>query len=222
MKILAVEFSSLQRSVAVLDADARASDPACLSEVVQTGERSTHALSMIEGALQQAGLEREQVEVLAVGLGPGSYTGIRGAIALAQGWHLARPVKLLGISSADALALQASQAGICGKIAVAIDAQRGEFYFAEYEVSTEGWREQRALHLTTVDAVQAAAQKGTCIIGGPETKNFSGHRLMFPRAAAVGQLALRRSDFVEPQLLQPIYLRETNFVKAPPPRTLPA
>ena len=44
---------------------------------------------MIEEALREAGLEREQIEVLAVGLGPGSYTGIRVALSLAQGWQLA-------------------------------------------------------------------------------------------------------------------------------------
>ena len=62
---------------------------------------------MIEKVLAAAKIEREEIEVLAVGLGPGSYTGIRVAISIAQGWQLARGVKLLGIGSAECLAAQA-------------------------------------------------------------------------------------------------------------------
>jgi hypothetical protein len=45
--------------------------------------------------------------------------------------------------------------------------------------------------------------------------------MVFPRAAVLGQLALGRSDFVAGDKLEPIYLRETNFVKAPPGRQIP-
>ena len=45
---------------------------------------------MIEDVLARSQMEREQIEVLAVGLGPGSYTGIRVALSMAQGWQLAR------------------------------------------------------------------------------------------------------------------------------------
>ena len=85
-----------------------------LGEAVETGGRSTNALGLVEDALRQAQLDRAQIECLAVGLGPGSYNGIRLAIALAQGWQLARPVKLLGISSAECLAAQAQAEGISG------------------------------------------------------------------------------------------------------------
>ena len=52
-------------------------------------------LGMAAEALQAAQLERGQVECLAIGIGPGSYTGIRCAIALTQGWQLAcRPGRL--------------------------------------------------------------------------------------------------------------------------------
>ncbi len=45
--------------------------------------------------------------------------------------------------------------------------------------------------------------------------------MVFPRAATLGQLAAGRADFVSGEKLEPIYLRETKFVKAPPPRVLP-
>ncbi len=219
MKILAVEFSSVQRSVAVLNAGQ--GQPTCLSELIQAGERSTVALGMIEQALQEAGIEREQIEVLATGVGPGSYTGIRAAISLAQGWHLASGVKLLAISSADCLATVAQQAGITGTVAVVIDAQRGEFYLAKYKLGPDSCQTATPLQLVTAAQVQSSLAAGDHIVGGPEANRFPGHRLMFPRAATLGQLALQRDDFIAPHLIEPIYLREVNFVKAPPARILP-
>jgi hypothetical protein len=50
------------------------------------------------------------------------------------------------------------------------------------------------------------------------TKWFPGGRIIFPRAAALAELAARRSDFVPGEKLEPVYLRETNFVKSPPRR----
>src|SRR6185295_9862408 len=130
MKILALEFSSPQRSVAVIDGSA-----VSLSEVFESLPGKTmKPLSMVEEALRKAGLERERIECVAVGLGPGSYTGVRVAIALAQGWQLARDTKLLGISSAECIAAQAQADGFSGKACIVIDAQRDEFYIAVYEV----------------------------------------------------------------------------------------
>ena len=73
-----------------------------LGRAAETGGR--RAIGLVEEALRQAGCEREDMETIAVGLGPGSYTGIRGAIALAQGWQLGRGVNVLGISSVECLA----------------------------------------------------------------------------------------------------------------------
>ena len=95
--------------------------------------------------LREAGLEREQIEVIAVGLGPGSYTGIRVAISIAQGWQLARGVKLLGVSSAECLAAQAQAEKIFGRVNVVIDAQRNEFYLAAYEISSGRLEGNRAV-----------------------------------------------------------------------------
>jgi tRNA threonylcarbamoyl adenosine modification protein YeaZ len=129
MKILAFDFSSPQRSVAVLDQ--RKAELAF--EVIESAPgNKMKPLGMVERALKQAGLEREQIECIVIGLGPGSYTGIRAAIALAQGWQLGREVKLLGISSADCVAAQAQADGLRGKARVVIDAQRGEFYLAGF------------------------------------------------------------------------------------------
>ena len=62
---------------------------------------------LIEQALQQAQIGREEIQRLGIGIGPGSYTGIRSAIAVAQGWQLARDTELCAVSSAETLAATA-------------------------------------------------------------------------------------------------------------------
>jgi tRNA threonylcarbamoyl adenosine modification protein YeaZ len=214
MTILALEFSSPQRTVAVLRTDG----PTVAAEVTETGGRGTNAFRMIEQALAGTKIEREQIEAIAVGLGPGSYTGIRGAISIAQGWQLARDVKLLGVSSAEVIAAQARADKILGRVNVVIDAQRNEFYLATYEITPDGWREIAPLEILSLAEVQSRAAEGGILIGPEVTKWFPGGRVIFPSAAKLAGLAERRSDFLPGEKLVPIYLRETNFVKATPAR----
>jgi len=223
MTILALEFSSPQRSVAV----ARAGR--VLGEVIETGAGlrsdqkagtsarqagATEAFSMIETALREAKLEREQIEVLAVGLGPGSYTGVRAALSMAQGWQLARGAKLLGVNSVDCLAAQAQAERIFGRVNVMVDAQRNEFYLATYEISAGGWNASGPLRIVTAGEIQSRVEAREILIGPEVTRWFPGGRIIFPRAATLAQLAVERDDFVAGEKLEPIYLREANFVKA--------
>jgi tRNA threonylcarbamoyl adenosine modification protein YeaZ len=214
MKILALEFSSAQRSVAlVTDGQVRA-------RAQETQEN--RPLALIEAVLGGGAIEREDIDCLAVGLGPGSYTSIRTAIALAQGWQLARETKILGISSAESLAAQARAEKIRGQVNVLIDAQRKEFYLAYYEVSASGYREVAPLRLAGREEVLALARAGEILLGPEAMSEWPGARRLFPDAAMVGQLASQRTDYVPGEQLEPIYLRETRFVKAPPPRIIPA
>ena len=216
MKILALEFSSAQRSVAVVvDGHVR-------GRTQETGTHESRALSLIEAALDAAGLERENVDCLAVGLGPGSYAGIRSALALAQGWQLARGTKILGISSVESLAAQASAEKIHGYVNILIDAQRNEFYLARYEVNASACREMAPLRLAGREEVLALVRAGETVLGPEVTSEWSAARQLFPDAAMVGQLASQRSDFVLGERFEPIYLRETRFTKAPPPRIIPS
>ena len=210
MKILALEFSSPQRSVAVLGADRRE------AQVIESGGGMVSPLGMIEGALGEAKLEREQIECLVIGLGPGSYTGIRSTVSLAQGWELARGVKLLGISSAECVAAQAQTEGLTGRVSVVIDAQREEFYLAAYELNATGCHEIEPLRILTLAQLRERTDKN--LIGPEVTRWFPEGRIVFPRAVALGKLALGRTDFIPGEKLEPIYLRETSFVKAPPPK----
>ena len=207
MTILALEFSSARRSVAL------AGGGEVLAEAVeQTSARGTNAFGLIERVLADANIARTEVAVIAVGLGPGSYTGIRAAIALAQGWQLARDVKLLGVSSVESLAAQAQAGKIFGRVNLVIDAQRGEFYLATWQISASERREVTSLRI--VPAAEVAARKAAGeIFAGPEME-----RVLFPSAAKVALLAAERADFLPGEKLEPIYLRETSFVKAPPSR----
>jgi tRNA threonylcarbamoyladenosine biosynthesis protein TsaB len=189
-----------------------------ICEAIETGGQSTRTFSLIEKVLAEAKIEREQIEVLAVGLGPGSYTGIRVALSIAQGWQLAGGVKLLGLSSVECVAAQAQAEKISGRVNVLIDAQRNEFYLAAYEISADGWREIEPLRILTRAEVESRAGAKEILIGPEVTRWFPNGRMVFPRAAMLGQLALNRNDFAAGDKLEPIYLRETNFVKAPPGR----
>jgi len=213
MKILALEFSTSQRSVA-----AGESAGGRLAEVIEAGGRATHAIGMIDRALREAGMNREQVECLVVGLGPGSYTGIRAAIAVAQGWQLARPVQLLGVSSAECVAAQARADGLADDLTVVIDAQRREFYLADYNRTHPGRPAAAPLRLATLAQAQAARDAGRLLVGPDPAPGLALHRVVFPRAARLALLAAARTDFIAGDRLQPLYLRETQFVKAPPAR----
>jgi tRNA threonylcarbamoyl adenosine modification protein YeaZ len=212
MTILALEFSSEQRSVAV------SRDGVVLDEAIETGGRNTAAFATIERMLAKAKIEREEIEGIAVGLGPGSYTGVRAAIALAQGWQLARDVKVAGVSSVEAIAAGAQAGKFFGLVNVIVNAQREEFYIATYDIGEAALKKTEPLKILPVADIRSRAEKGELFIG-PEATKFSLNGLvLFPQAAAVAKLAAARSAFSADEKLEPIYLRETNFVKAQLPR----
>ena len=169
MKILAIEFSSSERSAAVLHHEGTRA-PLTENETVVKGQSGLAGLGLVEAALQSAKIEREQIDCVAVGLGPGSYTGIRCAIALAQGWELARGTRLLGISSAECLAAQAHAEGMMGAVHILIDAQRNEFYMASYSIDSQGWTEIAPLGLATFEEAKARLNSG----GLPAGSRHSG------------------------------------------------
>lgn len=209
MTILAFEFSSDRRSVAL------ARDGVVLAEAVeQTAGRGTNAFALVEKVMAEAKVAREEIEAIAVGLGPGSYTGIRAGIAIAQGWHLACGVKLLGVSSAAALAAQAQAEKIYGRVNVVIDAQRGEYYLATWELGEDCRKEASSLKIVPGAALETLRAAGEICVG-PQMG-----RILFPNAAMIARLAAAGADRATGGSLEPIYLRETTFVKAAPSRVL--
>jgi len=84
--------------------------------------RAARVLRDVEDLLQEAGLERTDVEGIAVGTGPGSYTGLRMGLVTARTLAVALDVPVAGVSTLDALA-----AGAPGAVPV-IDAKRREVF----------------------------------------------------------------------------------------------
>src|SRR5688572_9509027 len=212
MIALALEFSASVRSVAVLDLPEPSSiEPGrVLGGAREPTPRSMQPLALIERALSEARVDRGAVGCVVVGVGPDSYTGIRSAIALAQGWQLARGLKLLAVRTADALAWQARESGCAGRIYVAIDAQRREFYLAGYRIADDIRERTEPLRLATAPEVEEIV--GSEQLFGPDlTKWFPKAIDVEPEAYAVGLLAAGRDDFLPGEKLEPIYLRETAF-----------
>ena len=207
MKILALEFSSRQRSVAVTDG----STPLALTT---TDNFKTGHMVLIHDALTQSKTERADINLIAVGIGPGSYTGIRSAIAVAQGWQLAREIQLCAISSAEVLAATAHSNGRRGKTHFIIDAQRNEFYHCTWELTDD---EQTEITPLSIINVAKAAELESY---GPDPIGFPSCEPLYPNGTVLAQLADKQNNFIAGCDIEPIYLRQTDFTKAPPPRQL--
>jgi tRNA threonylcarbamoyladenosine biosynthesis protein TsaB len=221
MKILALEFSSSRRSVAIatVSGDLSTGGPVVVhASSSRIGGRETQAFALIHEALEKSGLCSEEVEGLVVGIGPGSYTGIRAAISVAQGWALARPIVLAGIRSSDALCDQVSRMGSMDRFGVVADAQRGDVYYQENLVSGDGWQVTQALSIRPAEEVRKLAEGGVLLFGCDLPDSWVGVRQVFPDAEIVCRLAGRGLSPVTPESLEPVYLREVSFVKAPFPR----
>ncbi|MDE2679966.1 MAG: tRNA (adenosine(37)-N6)-threonylcarbamoyltransferase complex dimerization subunit type 1 TsaB [Verrucomicrobiota bacterium] len=205
--ILALEFSSNRRSVAIADGkDVLAR--------VETNDVKKPPLTLIDEALKKANLDRTAIETIALGIGPGSYTGIRSAIATAQGWQLARNINLLPIPSAEILAANAAANGQRGEIHFIIDAQRHEYYHTTWKLTEDNQSQTTPLHIITFTV--AAELKAF----GPDAAGFPSCEPLFPDAAILAQLAAGRTDFQPGETIEPIYLRPIEFTKAPPLRQL--
>lgn len=205
--ILALEFSSNRRSVAIADGkDVLAR--------VETDDVKKPPLTLIDEALKKANLNHAAIETISIGIGPGSYTGIRSAIATAQGWQLARNINLLPIPSAEILAANAAANGQRGEIHFIIDAQRHEYYHTTWELTEDNQSQTTPLHIIPVTV---AAELKTF---GPDSAGLPSCDPLFPDAAILAQLAAGRTDFQPGETIEPIYLRPIEFTKAPPLRQL--
>src|SRR5690349_10865295 len=173
MLILALEFSSPRRSIALLRPRGSPAGLEMLGRLSDGGNRSVKPLALIQDLLFQAGVKREAVEGLAIGLGPGSYTGIRSAIALAQGWQLARGIRTYGVGTVDCLAFQAQAKGWLGRVSIAIDAQRNEVYLATYDLTPERRQLVDPLRLVDLPTLLSLAVQPRALLTGPEVDKWS-------------------------------------------------
>lgn len=110
----------------------------CGIEVEAHRSSNTKLISTIDGLLKDNGIERNQIKCICVGRGPGSFTGVRIAMATAKGIASALGVGLVGVSSQDACAWNSWLDGARGSLLVISDAMRKEIYPAHYDLTDEG------------------------------------------------------------------------------------
>ncbi len=129
------------------------------------GEHPGHAtrlLSLAAGLLGDAGLRWGEMDRIAVGIGPGTFTGLRVGLATARGLAQSLNVELVGVSSLRALAFGALATPAEGRVLAVIDARRGEVFAAAYEqAESEAPRElapPRALAPEDIPSLIAEAQ----------------------------------------------------------------
>ena len=201
MKTLAIDTSTSHGSVALIDGGR------ILLDETFTADRGHE--SKLMPLLQRARDLAEKLDIIAVGVGPGSYAGIRIAIATAMGLQMALGARLVGIPS-----VAVWECGSERHIAIG-DARRETFYFTKVErgICTEG--------PMLTDAAGLLAR----IAGLPDWPVLSAEPLALvpdaivalPRALTLARLAADGRGIVAEGALEPLYLREPH-ITLPKPR----
>lgn len=193
-------------------------------------EHNRLVLPMVEAVLAEAGLSANQLDALAFGRGPGSFTGVRIAAGVAQGIALGADLPVVPVSTLAALADAAlAETGLDCAYAC-IDARMGEVYWAIYRRAGEGGLEllgdEVVLPAEQVTFPEQSSGVGTGsgwdTYGAALTERL-GQRVKlalpqrFPRAGSVarlGVMAFQQGTALLPEQALPVYLRD-NVAKKP-------
>jgi tRNA threonylcarbamoyladenosine biosynthesis protein TsaB len=129
--ILGIDTSGRQGSVALLQEQGGELTQLGLSHL-SGGQYSELLLSSIAALLDRQGLQKSSIGLIAVASGPGSFTGVRIAIATAKGLAEAFSIPVVAVSVLEAIA---DASGAEGRVIAVIDAQRSETFWGEYNPS---------------------------------------------------------------------------------------
>ena len=214
MRLLAIETSTEACSIALwVDGDVRE------RHEVAPRRHTQLALPWADELLAEAGIARAQLDAIAVGRGPGAFTGVRLGIALAQGIALALDRPLLPVSTLAVLAMQ----GRAPRILAAIDARMGEVYAGAFVRGDDGLlvadggetlASPRVVELPA--GPFAAVGTGFAAEGGVLAARLGAQALevdatALPHAADLARLAdamWRRGEAVPAEQVEPAYLRD--------------
>lgn len=213
MNLLALETSTEACSVAV----------ACGDAIIERFELAPrrHAelvLPWADALLAEAGLRRADLDAIAVGRGPGAFTGVRLGISIAQGIGLALDLPVAPVSTLATLALRGAQ----GHVLAALDARMGEVYFGAFRRKGDDLKVLIAERVAAPEAVElpGAAPWHAVGTGFAAADGMLAARLRpclmtlnaqaLPHAADLAQLAqavVARGEALAPERVEPVYLR---------------
>jgi tRNA threonylcarbamoyl adenosine modification protein YeaZ len=211
--LLALDTATPAVTVAVADGETVLAERTTV-DARRTGELLAPAVS---GVLADAGVDRRALSRIAVGVGPGPFTGLRVGLVTAKVLGSTLGVPVVGACTLDVLALQAVEEGVTGDFRVVTDARRREVHWAAYAVDDGRPRRLGGPH---VDRPAAVAWPGVAVGAGAAlyAADYPGHRPPTqPSAAAMCRwvalglpllppepLYLRRPDAVEPGARKPV------------------
>lgn len=133
MRILAIDTATEACSVALWnDGTVNAHFELCPREHTQ------RILPMVQDILTTSGTSLTDINALAYGRGPGSFTGVRIGIGIAQGLALGAELPMIGVSTLMTMAQGAWRKNGATRVLAAIDARMGEVYWAEYQRDENG------------------------------------------------------------------------------------
>ncbi len=144
--VLALETSTTRGSVAALVREQGAWQLAAHAAEDEARSQTRTLFPMVERVLADAGLQPEDLGGLVVGVGPGTFTGVRIGVAAARAAALALGITLIGRTALSALAARAVLVAPAGvdRLIPTIDARRGQVFAAVYERAEGGWLLSRA------------------------------------------------------------------------------
>jgi len=188
-------------------------------------ESSQHALDWVEALLDEAQLSFRDLEGIAVGIGPGAFTGIRISVGIGQGMALGGDLPCLPVICLDAVALEGIRSlniPSGAHLLVATDARMNEVYWASYEVSADGLPVCLGdIYLSAPETVEPPSSGfyllGNAVTAYPEAMSnlmsqaIAVDALVVPHARSIATLgldALRKGLQVSAMDLQPIYVRD--------------
>jgi tRNA threonylcarbamoyladenosine biosynthesis protein TsaB len=211
MKVLGIESSGARGGVALLDGD-QVLGTRLFEKGMVHGREIAPA---IRDLLAAAALRPADVDLVAVDLGPGSYTGLRVGLAAAKGLALALAKPVVGVASLDAIA--DAGRGLARTLCAAIDAKWEQIYGAVYE---DGVRRTEYLAEKPADFA-ARVPKGALVLGdaldahgGLFRDVVPGPRELWdPKPETIARLGLRLLESGARQdaaTLVPLYLRPTE------------
>ena len=219
--ILAIETATTCGSLALVAEDR------CLGEY-SLNSSATHSRSLLSGVhwlFAQCQISWEQISAIAVGLGPGSFTGLRIALSTAKGLCMASDKPLIGVPTLTGLASQFPYYSL--PICPVIDARKKEIYTALYRCNRQGVPEQTTKAMVIApERLQEYITTPTLLVGdglplyGTMLKELLGDSALlappevcFARGAAIGSAAwhlFRKSSFLDPATAVPLYVRSSD------------